>query len=66
MSGVGENLDAERGQWNFKDINHNNFEEHVTKSVPGYENGHQYISFLSDYFVKVIQLYMTLDAALEI
>ncbi len=52
MSGVGENLDAERGQWNFKDINHNNFEEHVSKSVPGYENGHQYISFLSDYFVN--------------
>ena len=52
MSGVGENLDAERGQWNFKDINHNNFEDHVTKSVPVYEIGQQYISFLSDYFVK--------------
>ena len=26
-------------------------EEHVKKSVPGYEEGHEYISFLSDYFI---------------
>ena len=49
---VGDNLSAKRGNWSFDDINQNEFEAHVSKSVPGYETGHKYISFLSDYFIS--------------
>ena len=49
---VGDNLKADRGLWSFESINHNNFEDHVNKSVPGYEAGHRYLTFLSDYFIS--------------
>ena len=49
---VGDNLSAKRGNWSFDDINQNEFEAHVSKSVPGYDTGHKYISFLSDYFIS--------------
>ena len=51
MSSVGDNLEAKRGGWDFGEIDHDKFEDHISKSVPGYETGHQYITFLSDYFV---------------
>ena len=49
---VGDNLSANRGNWSFSNIDHNDFESHVSKSVPGYDTGHKYISFLSDYFIS--------------
>ena len=52
MSEVGDNINTDRGLWDFNTIDHTRFEDHVSKSVPGYLRGHQYISFLSDYFVK--------------
>lgn len=51
-SNVGDSLSAERGLWNFNQIDHSKFEDHVSKSVPGYLKGHQYITFLSDYFIS--------------
>ena len=36
MDKVGDKLKAGRGVWNFKDIDHNKFENHISKSVPGY------------------------------
>ena len=49
---VGDNIEAKRGTWDFGFIEHNNFEQHVSKSVPGYKTGHEYITFLSDYFIS--------------
>lgn len=52
MKNVGDNLSADRGRWNFENIDHSKFENHVKKSVPGYQDGHNYITFLSDYFIN--------------
>ena len=49
---VGDDITANRGSWSFYDIKHNNFQDHVLKSVPGYSKGHDYITCLSDYFVS--------------
>ncbi len=51
MSEVGDNISAKRGKWNFSDVEEN-FESHISKSVPGYLAGHEYITFLSDYFIS--------------
>ena len=48
---IGDGLSADRGNWSFSNIDASQFEAHVGKSVPGYEEGHQYIQILSDYFL---------------
>ncbi len=48
----GDNIKTNRSGWSFKDLDPINFETHVGKSVPGYENGHKIITLLSDYFVS--------------
>ena len=52
MNNVGEGLSTSRGKWDFSQIDLDNFEPHVEKSVPGYEEGHSYIKILSDYFLS--------------
>ncbi len=52
MGKVGDKLKAGRGVWDFKNIDHTRFENHITKSVPGYLEGHNYITFLSDFFIR--------------
>ena len=52
MGKVGDNISAERGAWSFSTIDHSIFEDHIEKSVPGYSQGHEYITFLSDYFIS--------------
>lgn len=49
---VGEGISSSRGRWSFNDIDANKFESHVKKSVPGYEESHEYIQMLSDYFLS--------------
>ena len=51
-SELGDDLSADRGKWSFSDIKHDKFENHISRSVPGYEAGHKYITFLSDYFIS--------------
>ena len=51
-SELGDDLSADRGKWSFSDIKHEKFENHISRSVPGYELGHKYITFLSDYFIS--------------
>ena len=51
-SELGDDLSADRGKWSFSDIKHEKFENHISRSVPGYEAGHKYITFLSDYFIS--------------
>ena len=52
MSGVGDNIKAERGNWTFGGSVAETFDDHVSKSVPLYYEGHQLISDLSDFFIK--------------
>jgi len=52
MQGVGDHLSSRRGMWSFGDLDYEHFEDHVSKSVPGYHAGHEYIAYLSDYFIS--------------
>lgn len=52
MSSVGDNINAERGNWTFGGDVADTFDDHVSKSVPLYHEGHQLIRDLSDFFVK--------------
>lgn len=51
MSKVGDGLQADKANWNFKGEVAQNFDDHVSKSVPFYNEGHQLICNLSDYFI---------------
>jgi len=48
---VGDNIRATRASWDFNGETALNFDDHVSKSVPGYNEGHEIIISLSDYFV---------------
>ncbi len=48
---VGDNIQALRSSWDFHGETALNFDDHVSKSVPGYNEGHEIILSLSDYFV---------------
>lgn len=49
---VGDGLNKSRGNWSFQDIDGESFERHIEKSLPGYSVGHDYIKFLSDFFIS--------------
>ncbi len=49
---VGDGIDAQRGNWKFGGEASKHFDEHVSKSVPLYNEGHQLICDMSDFFVK--------------
>lgn len=48
----GDEIVAKNADWKFNGVMVDNFEQHVKKSVPLYEEGHELITKLSDYFVK--------------
>jgi tRNA (cmo5U34)-methyltransferase len=52
MSNVGDNIKASRGNWKFSGEVTKTFDDHVSKSVPMYFQGHDLICDLSDFFVK--------------
>lgn len=52
MSNVGDDLEVEHGNWKFSGEVVKNFDEHVSKSVPLYAEGHELICDVSDFFVK--------------
>jgi tRNA (cmo5U34)-methyltransferase len=52
MSQSGDKIDAKNANWKFNGSMVEHFEAHVKKSVPLYEEGHDLIKKLSDYFVK--------------
>jgi tRNA (cmo5U34)-methyltransferase len=52
MKSVGDNINVDRGAWNFGGDVPLSFDEHVSKSVPLYNEGHDLICGLSDFFVK--------------
>lgn len=49
---VGDNIKTSNANWKFSGNVVDNFEKHVSKSVPLYKEGHELIVKLSDYFVK--------------
>lgn len=52
MGQVGDGLKVENANWNFKGEVVQSFDSHVSRSVPFYNEGHQLIANLSDFFVK--------------
>lgn len=51
--GSGDNIIASIGGWTFsKKIIAKNFEKHASKSIPYYQEGHDLICKLSDFFIK--------------
>jgi tRNA (cmo5U34)-methyltransferase len=52
MTNVGDGIKAERGDWKFSGDVAKVFDEHVSKSVPLYFEGHDLICDISDFFVK--------------
>lgn len=43
---------SKKAAWTFGKNTYKNFDTHIKKSVPGYEEGHDIISSLSDFFIK--------------
>ena len=52
MAKVGDIIHAENSQWRFSEISGINFDRHIKRSIPFYEEGHRLILEISDYFIK--------------
>ena len=52
MALLGDKIVAKNANWKFNGSMVEHFERHVEKSVPLYNEGHELITKLSDYFVK--------------
>jgi tRNA (cmo5U34)-methyltransferase len=52
MALLGDEIIAKNADWKFNGTMVENFEKHVEKSVPLYQEGHELVEKLSDYFVK--------------
>jgi tRNA (cmo5U34)-methyltransferase len=52
MLNVGDGINSGRADWNFGGEVPKNFDDHVSRSVPLYYEGHDLICDLSDFFVK--------------
>jgi tRNA (cmo5U34)-methyltransferase len=52
MKSVGDNINVDKGAWNFGGDVPLTFDDHVSKSVPLYHEGHDLICGLSDFFIK--------------
>ncbi len=49
---VGHDITVDRSSWNFQDTVPDNFVDHVRLSVPSYDEGHDLICRLSDFFCQ--------------
>lgn len=49
---VGDQISSSESRWSFEGATVSNFQEHAKKSIPFYDQGHQLILQLSDFFVK--------------
>ena len=52
IGGVGENISAKEASWSFGGNVPKTFNDHVKRSVPFYDIGHDLICKLSDFFIK--------------
>ena len=53
MKNTGDNIQAENSGWTFDGDVCDTFDDHVSSQVPGYNDGHKIIEYLSDYFINV-------------
>ena len=53
MGSTGDNISASSASWTFSGPVATTFDDHVSKSVPGYSLGHQLICIYSDFFVSL-------------
>ena len=53
MTKVGNGLSADRANWKFNGKIVDLFDDHISKSVPLYEEGHDLICDMSDFFIKI-------------
>ena len=49
---VGNEISTENANWTFSGEVSENFDDHVSKSVPFYEAGHELIGRISDFFLR--------------
>jgi len=49
---VGNEIPTENANWTFSGEVSENFDDHVSKSVPFYEAGHELIGRISDFFLR--------------
>ncbi len=52
MAISGDGIDAQNANWKFDTNVAEHFEEHISKSVPFYKQGHHLVTKLSDFFIK--------------
>ena len=51
MESVGDGINSKNSRWSFGGKTHENFDNHISKSVPLYNQGHSLILKLSDFFL---------------
>jgi len=51
--GQGDFIKNDLSSWSFEDNVPDNFDKHVSRSVPGYKEGHELISLYSDFFINL-------------
>jgi tRNA (cmo5U34)-methyltransferase len=49
--GVDRNIRQHNAGWTFENVSAD-FDEHIVRSIPLYRQGHQLISYYSDFFLK--------------
>ena len=52
MTNAGDNISKKRGGWSFEGTVADTFDDHVSKSVPGYTEGHKIVAGLADFFIS--------------
>ena len=52
MQMIGDNIKAKNANWKFNGEMVEHFEDHISKSIPLYHQGHHLVENLSDYFIK--------------
>ena len=53
VQGQGDSINKDLASWAFDSNVPKNFDSHVSKSVPGYFDGHNLITMYSDFFVNL-------------
>tara|TARA_A100001234_G_scaffold173107_1_gene154550 strand:+ start:35 stop:745 length:711 start_codon:yes stop_codon:yes gene_type:complete len=51
MTQTGDDIEAKAGRWTFGGDVAKNFDNHIKKSVPGYEEGHNLVAKLAPFFI---------------
>lgn len=60
---IGDNIKSSRANWSFNADVASTFDTHISKSVPFYNEGHDLICYLSDYFCRESSLCYDLGTA---